>query len=86
MSFAEYLDDLIIRSAVERFLINIGISAAKLREDYPDEFDDFDALRLAIGVRNRLAYGYDDLIDDAQIWEITQTSFPRLISEIDQRT
>lgn len=83
VSLDEYVNNLILKSAVERFIINIGISASQIRQDYPEDFESFQGLRPAVGVRNRLAHGYGDVIDDERIWDMAQTSIPRLLKEIE---
>jgi uncharacterized protein with HEPN domain len=45
--------------------------APELEEDYPD-------LRRAVGLRNRIIHGYDD-INDVVIWDIVKTNIPTLI-------
>ncbi len=38
--------------------------------------------RRVVGLRNRLAHGYDDEIDDTLIWSIVQESLPVLRAQI----
>ena len=79
----QYLPNIMLKSAVERLLINIGISAAQIRESTPDVIEKVEGLRRAIGLRNRLAHGYDDDISDDIIWDIVQNSIPQLLVEIE---
>lgn len=78
----EFSDNRLIRQAVERNLEIIGIASAIIRDENPDLFDEMEDLRHAIGLRNRLAHGYDERIDQIIIWETVQNSVPNLLRDI----
>lgn len=83
-SVEDYLTDEYFRSAIERKIEVIGVAAISIRDNDPATYEKLESLRYAIGVRNRLAHGYDELINNAQIWEVAFNSIPRLAREIDQ--
>ncbi len=80
----DYAADEYFRSAIERKIEVIGVAATDIRNNDPAAYEELESLRYAIGVRNRLAHGYDTMIDNAQIWEVASSSIPRLLEEIDQ--
>lgn len=86
MSLEDYLDDQFVRLAVERSIMIIGEASARIRDSYPDIYEQIESFRSAIGVRNRLAHGYDDLIDDEAIWSIVDTGLAALLQEIEKLT
>jgi uncharacterized protein with HEPN domain len=78
-NFADYANNHQLRSAVERQLEILGEACSQLdkldgswREKIPD-------LRLAIGLRNRIIHGYDE-VDDEMVFETTQRDLPALRS------
>jgi uncharacterized protein with HEPN domain len=71
-----------VRHVVERNLEIIGIAATRIRSEAPDVFDGIYQLRNSVGLRNRLAHGYDDDISDEIIWETVQVSIPNLMEEV----
>ena len=79
----DYLANRILRQAVERNLESIGEVIARLLSTEPTMAEHFSAVRRIIGLRNRLAHGYDADIDDRLIWEVTQRSIPVLPQEAD---
>ena len=85
MTLQDYLGDKMVRRAVERTLIIIGVAAVQVRDGHPDIFESMETLRPAIGVRNRLAHGYDDLVSDEAIWTIVKEGIPTLIAEIESK-
>lgn len=84
MSFDDYMEDMLTRLAVERSIMIIGEASARIRYSHPDVFERIEALRLAIGVRNRLAHGYDEQISDESIWSIVEVGLPALLKEIER--
>lgn len=83
MDLESYLSNRLVRFAMERSLIVIGESATHLRIHSPEIFEKFDSLNLAIGVSNRLAHDYDDLISNESIWITAKESVPQLIKDIE---
>jgi len=72
----------IVRQAVERNLEIIGEGLIRLRRVDPATAHRIFHLNRIIGLRNRLAHGYDQEIDDELIWLTSQTSVPELRREI----
>lgn len=65
-----YEASLLVRSAVERQLEILGEAGVRLAEQIP-------ALRLAIGLPNRIIHGYDT-VDDETVWRTVQDDLPEL--------
>lgn len=83
MSFKDYLEDAFLRLGIERSIMIIGEAATRIRKSDPELFDQIESLQQAVGVRNRLAHGYDDQINDASIWSVVETGLPALLKEIE---
>jgi uncharacterized protein with HEPN domain len=82
MPVEAYLQQRLVRQAVERNLEIIGEALGRLRDSDPGTTVGISDVHRIIGLRNRLAHGYDDEIDDALIWQVTQESVPGLRDEI----
>lgn len=85
MTYEQFLENRTVRQAVERNLEVIGIAAVRIRDTDPDFYDDFESLRPAVAVRNRLAHGYDDDIDHWTLWGIIGSSLPTLMEQVGQQ-
>ncbi len=81
MSLDEYVQNRLIRYAVERNLTIIGEAAIRLREVDPETAANITGIHQLIGLRNRLAHGYDDEVDDRIVWQSVQRSVPVLRDE-----
>lgn len=81
IGFAEYLSDEVLRLAVERLLEIVGEALSVALRIDPSLEDRFPNLRRAVGLRNRIIHGYDD-INDAVIWDIVQINVPPLAREL----
>lgn len=81
MTFAQYLSNELVRLAVERLLEIVGEALSVALKIDPSLQDRFPNLRRAVGLRNRIIHGYDD-INDAVIWDIVQTNVPPLTGEL----
>lgn len=68
---ASYAADLMLRSAVERQLEILGEACTRLQKEDPDLATTLPAIRLAIGLRNRIIHGYD-AVDDETVWRTVQ--------------
>lgn len=79
-----FSNDRQMRQLVERNLEIIGIAAIVIRQENPDILDDVEDLHQAIGLRNRLAHGYDEEINKDILWETIQVSVPNLLVETDR--
>jgi uncharacterized protein with HEPN domain len=66
------------RSAVERNLEIIGESLIRLDRVDPEICSQIDSYRKIIGLRKRLAHGYDTEIDHEKVWETIQNDLPQL--------
>lgn len=79
----QFENDLFIRSGFERFLPNVGEAAVALRTEFPREFEQIPGLTNSVGLRNRLAHGYETDLDVEVIWHVKSVSIPRLMRDID---
>ena len=77
----EYSDTRMMRSAVERELLIIGEAMNALDAACTDARHRVTALGRVVGLRDRLAHGYDT-IDDGMIWSIARDEIPRLLTEL----
>ena len=73
-----YLGNRRLRQIVERNLEIIGEALVRLRTVDPGTATQITDLHRIIGLRNRLAHGYDEEIDDGLIWHAVQESLPVL--------
>lgn len=78
---AEYLQNRLVRYAVERNLTIIGEADSRLREVDPETAASITGIHQIIGLRNRLAHGYDDEVDDRIVWQSVKRSVPVLRDE-----
>lgn len=76
-----YLRNRQVRQAVERNLEIIGEALGRLRAVDPGIANQISDLHRIIGLRNRLAHGYDEEIDDRLVWHAVQESLPVLRAE-----
>ena len=80
MSLDRYLQELVIRSAVERQFLIVGEAlgqAIRMSPDLAAKVTDADKI---ISFRNRLVHGYSSVSDEV-VWGIVQGSLPRLLIE-----
>lgn len=76
-TFDRYQMDLMLKSAVERQLINIGEALAQLTRVAPDLAARVPEHRQVIAFRNVLVHGYARLRDD-EVWRAIEQSLPGL--------
>lgn len=76
-----YLRDRHMRQVVERNLLIVGEALVRLRAVGPETAAQVTDLYQIIGLRNHLAHGYDEDIDDTLVWQAAQTSVPVLRAE-----
>ena len=74
-----YLGDRLLRQVVERNLEIIGEALARIRAVDPDTASRIGGVHRIIGLRNRLAHGYDEEVDNALVWRAVQESLPTLL-------
>ncbi len=78
-----YLTDRRMRQLVERNFVVIGEALMRLRRIDPGTAEGVTDLQRIIGLRNRLAHGYDEEIDDTLVWRAVQESLPGLQTEVE---
>ncbi len=78
-SWSDYLDDPMLRSAVERQVEIIGESLNRLSRVDQDTAASIDDLPRIVAFRNVLIHGYAT-IDDAIVWEVTTERLPGLVN------
>jgi len=79
-TFENFLEDDMLRAAVERNLEIIGEAARRLSEEFKQEHPEI-PWRQIIALRNVLIHEYDD-IDYQEIWKVATFHLPRLIEQI----
>lgn len=77
-----YLRDAKCRAAVERKFEVMGEACTRLRDRFPDVFEQVPDARQMISFRNRLIHGYDS-VDDAIVWDIIMRKLPVLGRQVD---
>lgn len=78
-TWRDYLDDPMLRSAVERQFEIIGESLNRLRRVDPKTAAAIDDLPRIVAFRNVLIHGYAT-IDDAIVWEVATERLPGLVN------
>ena len=81
-TFDDYLNDLMLRAAVEREFITIGEALTQLArrdEAVAARITDYQQI---IGFRNVLVHGYT-LVDKEIVWDALQNGLPVLLREVD---
>lgn len=82
-SLHDYVNDPLLRSAVERQFEIIGEAVGKLATLDPQIVMNISDYRRLVNFRNVLIHGYAD-VDDHLVWDLIQTKLPVLIVEIDE--
>ncbi len=82
-TFDTYLDNQLLRYAVERNFEIIGEAIRRIRDLDPESAQRIKAAKEFIAFRNVLIHVYDD-IDHARVWQVIQESLPRLKAEADE--
>jgi uncharacterized protein with HEPN domain len=81
-TLADYQNDLMLRSAVERQFTIIGEAMTRLRKHEPSLIARISEFEGVIRFRNVLVHGYDQ-IDDDTTWKIIQEKLPILVREVE---
>ena len=81
ISLDEYLENRIIKAAVERKFEIIGEALNRIMKTAPDLLTKIRDHRKIIDFRNLLIHGYD-MISDPIVWDIIQESLPVLREDI----
>jgi uncharacterized protein with HEPN domain len=78
--FEEYVNDVILKRAIERDLEIIGEAMNRILKENPEI--GIDNARRIIGLRNQIIHGYDT-VSDENIWGIVMIQLPKLQKEVD---
>ncbi|MCH7801286.1 MAG: DUF86 domain-containing protein [Chloroflexi bacterium] len=81
--FAEYTDDIFLRSAVERQFEIIGEAINQLARIDPETASRVNDYRQIVDFRNTLIHGYGQ-VDNQAVWIIVTTQLPALIENVRQ--
>jgi uncharacterized protein with HEPN domain len=81
LALEDYLQDEVIRAAVERKLGIIGEALHQAEELDPDISEHIPDIRRIVGMRNRLIHGYN-AVDDVVVWSTLQRRLPALRSQV----
>jgi uncharacterized protein with HEPN domain len=82
VAFERFASDLLLRSAVERQLQNMGEALAQLARLDPDLTNQVPEHRAVIGFRNVLVHGYA-VLDQQVVWNVIQRDLPELLKAVD---
>lgn len=80
-TFAEYEQNQMLRSAVERQFEIVGEALNQAETEEPDLSISIPDLRRIIGMRNRIIHGYDS-VDDELLWQTIQAHVPPLAQRL----
>ena len=81
-AIADYREDALLRSGVERQFEIIGEALNRLSRTDPVTAGRISEYRSVIGFRNVLIHGYN-AIDDSVVWEVLQAKLPTLRREVE---
>ncbi len=81
-TLADYQQELMLRSAVERQFEIIGEALNQLFKVAPDVAGQISEYRRIVAFRNILIHGYAD-VDDRVVWGVIETDLPKLRSEVE---
>lgn len=81
-SEATYLEDRLVRHAVERNFEIIGEALRRVAQQDPETAGRISDYQRIISFRNLLIHGYD-LVDDPFVWAVIQNQLPKLRDEVD---
>ena len=82
-AWSDYLQDEMLRSAVERKFGIIGEALSQLLRYFPQYRDRITLPGDIVAFRNQIVHGYATVRDDI-VWEIVQIYLPRLHGEVSQ--
>lgn len=80
-SLDDYLNDELLRSAVERQFLILGEALGRLRQLDANLASCVADLNQAVALRNQLAHGYAD-IDDAIVWGVVVGPLQQMLVEL----
>jgi uncharacterized protein with HEPN domain len=82
LSFEDYLDSVLVQSAVERQLEILGEAAGRISPDFRSAYSDIN-WRGIIGLRNILIHRYDD-IQQQVVWEVVVSNLVPLRTQLEE--
>jgi uncharacterized protein with HEPN domain len=77
-----YLTDQMLRSAVERQFEILGEALKRVRDAEPAFYEGFPEMRAVIGMRDRIAHGYD-VVDDNIVLRAASQDIPPLMAKLE---
>lgn len=81
ISFAEYEQNELIRSAVERKFEIIGEALNRLKREQPELLETIRNYRKIVSFRNILIHAYDS-IDNRIVWDVIQNDLDKLLEDV----
>ena len=81
ITFEQYEENQLLRSAVERQFEIIGEATRRLANDDQTIAEQITGYQTIIGLRNRIIHEYDN-ITNRTIWNIIQNNLPTLLTEV----
>jgi uncharacterized protein with HEPN domain len=82
-TLADYGDDLLLRSGVERQLIIVGEALQQALRIEPELEDCITDIRGIIGLRHVLVHGYG-VVEDETLWGIVHEDLPTLRAQVER--
>ena len=82
LSFEDYLDSVLVQSAVERQLEILGEAAGRISPDFQSTHSDIN-WRGIIGLRNILIHRYDD-IQQQVVWKVVVSNLVPLRTQLEE--
>jgi uncharacterized protein with HEPN domain len=79
----DYVDDVLVTSAVERQMAIIGEALNRLSAADPDTAAEITDLPRIVGFRNILVHGYTS-VDSFLVWQLAVSNLPTLLAELDR--
>ena len=80
ITFEQYEENQLLRSAVERQFEIIGEATRRLANDDQSIAEKINGYQTIIGLRNRIAHEYDNIANQT-LWNIIQNNLPTLLNE-----
>lgn len=80
-TYQDYIEDDLLRSAVERQFEILGEAFTVLRREFPDTAATIVDMGRAIAFRNLLIHGYAT-IDNELVWRTIETDLPGLVAHL----
>ena len=81
ITFEQYEENQLLRSAVERQFEIIGEATRRLANDDQTIAAKITGYQTIIGLRNRIAHEYDNIANQT-LWNIIQNNLPTLLNEV----